>query len=94
MKTLFHSNSLFSRIGRSLGLSSSLVSHTVSDTDFKQNKENGTGKDNSSFRMNPHMIFTLFVDIILFYFILAVDTVLTSGIFLRSPFRRKGNRRR
>ena len=58
---------------------------------FKQNKENGVGKekDDSPFRLNFHMFFDLFVEIVLFYFILAVDAALTARIFLRASFRRK-----
>ncbi|MCI5167194.1 MAG: hypothetical protein D3903_14140 [Candidatus Electrothrix sp. GM3_4] len=87
MNTLFHSNSLSNRIG----LSSSLVSRKVSDAGSKQKKENSVEKDDSSFRLNFHMFFSLFVDIVLFYFILAVDAALTAKIFLSSLLGAKGN---
>ncbi|MCI5167196.1 MAG: hypothetical protein D3903_14150 [Candidatus Electrothrix sp. GM3_4] len=91
MNTLFHSNSLSNRIGRSLGLSSSLVSRTASDVGSKQKKENSVETDDSSFRLNFHMFLGLFVDIVLFYFILAVDAALTAKIFLHSLLGAKKN---
>ena len=83
MSSLFHSNSLSSRHGRSLGLPSPSVSRTVPDTGSKQEKGAGKESNSPAIRHNIKMFFSLLPDLALFYFILAVDAALTAKVFLR-----------
>ncbi|MCI5163760.1 MAG: hypothetical protein D3917_17450 [Candidatus Electrothrix sp. AX5] len=75
MNSLFHPSLLSNRFGQSFELPSPSIPRT---------KEAGQAKNSPAVRGNIQMFFTLLPDLTLFYFILAVDALLTAKIFLRA----------
>ena len=75
MNSLFHPSLLSNRFGQSFELPSPSIPRT---------KEAGQAKNSPAVRENIQMFFALLPDLALFYFILAVDALLTAKIFLRA----------
>ncbi|MCI5138107.1 MAG: hypothetical protein D3922_06750 [Candidatus Electrothrix sp. AR1] len=75
MNALFHPSLLSNRFGQSFELPSPSIPRT---------KEAGQAKKSPAVRENVRMLFGLLPDLALFYFILAIDAVLTAKIFLRA----------
>ena len=95
MISLFHSGAFSNRISKKSASLSPLVIHTAPGTNFvvhtvlganfELNKENSAGKkmNTSTVRRDTHFSPGLLIDYTIFFYILAVDAVLTAEVFLR-----------